>query len=225
MQICLSQQSLSPSHHFLHSNAVSHLYKIPLSATSRGGARFVDLHFAISARFALSSEEMHDGHGVLHALLCTFYYQESAETIKKKKKKMDAPGDLLSSRWITLPLCFQQEAVRPCERSVGWIGKVNVFFFPLSLRYKPYSVIPRHGSSYPKGVRLLFCLPSPQASFPGFDALVWFSCLKATIQNLGLSLCWLETWFSFWIHLLIFLWYHQCMKGFDDLDQLAVLSL
>lgn len=50
MQIRLSQQSLSPSHHFLHSNAFSLLYKIPLSARRRGCARFVRIKIAISAR-------------------------------------------------------------------------------------------------------------------------------------------------------------------------------
>lgn len=44
-------------------------------------------------------------------------------------KKMDAPGDFFFPlRWITLPLCFQQEAVRLSEGSVGWIAKVNAFF-------------------------------------------------------------------------------------------------
>lgn len=46
---------------------------------------------------------MHDGHGVLHALLCTFYYQESVETIKNGRARrfviftMNHPPALLST--------------------------------------------------------------------------------------------------------------------------------
>lgn len=69
---------------------------------------------------------MHNGYGVLHALLCTFYYQESVETIKK----MDAPGSFFLYDESPPLLCFQQEAVRLCEGSVGWIGKVNDFSVP-----------------------------------------------------------------------------------------------
>lgn len=76
MQICLSQQSLSPSHHFLHSNAFSHLYKIPPSATRRGCARFADLQNRYFCTFDLFCEKMLCRFGVLHALICIFYYEE-----------------------------------------------------------------------------------------------------------------------------------------------------
>lgn len=79
-----------------------------------------------------------------------------------------------SLRWITLPLCFQQEAVRLCEGSVGWIGKVNVFFF-LFLRYKPYSVLPI-GTVVHEGSGTAAVSPPLTlrvASFPGLDWIVW----------------------------------------------------
>lgn len=76
MQICLSQQSLSPSHHFLHSNAFSHLYKIPPSATRRGCARFADLQNRYFCTFDLFCEKVRCRCGVLHALICIFYYEE-----------------------------------------------------------------------------------------------------------------------------------------------------
>lgn len=76
MQICLSQQSLSPSHHFLHSNAFSHLYKIPPSATRRGCARFADLQNRYFCTFDLFCEKVLCRCGVLHALICIFYYEE-----------------------------------------------------------------------------------------------------------------------------------------------------
>lgn len=114
MQIGLSQQSLSPSHHFLHSNAFSHLFQNPPFRHTPWMCSFCRLRY--SRTFGVSSEGMHDRCGVLHALLCTFYYQESVETIK-----MDASGDSFSVGCIDLPLCFQQEAVRLCEGSVaGW---------------------------------------------------------------------------------------------------------
>ena len=145
ISICrsVSQQSLSPSHHFLHSNAFSHLYKIPPSATRRGCARLVDLHFVISARFfCLSGAEMHDRCGVLHALICTFYHQEPAETIK-----MDVSGDFFPLRCIDLPLCFQQEAVRLCGGSVVWKGKVNAFFFSVTT-LQTHSILSRHRGTW-----------------------------------------------------------------------------
>lgn len=121
MQICLSQQSPSPSHHFLHSNAFSHLNKIPLPATRRGFARFVDIHFGT---FAMSSEETRNKRRFLRARLCTVYYRDSVETIKNGR----AWRFFFSLRCITLPRRFQQEAVRLREGCVGWMGKVNVSF-------------------------------------------------------------------------------------------------
>lgn len=81
-----------------------------------------------------------------------------------------------SLRWITLPLCFQQEAVRLCEGSVGWIGKVNVFFFPVPTLQTLFSPSYRHSSTWREWD--CCCFPSPPltlrvASFPGLDWIVW----------------------------------------------------
>lgn len=46
---------------------------------------------------------------------------------------MDAPGDFFPLRCITLPRCFQQEAVRLREGCVGWMGKVKGVFSPVSV--------------------------------------------------------------------------------------------
>lgn len=70
MQIRLSQQSLSPSHHFSHSNAFSHLFKTPpLPARTSRMCSFYRLVIRDFCTFLLSSEEMYDKCDVLHVLL------------------------------------------------------------------------------------------------------------------------------------------------------------
>lgn len=93
MQICLSQPYLSPSHHFLHSNAFSHLNKILPSTTRRGCAGFCWVKNAFfpspSAHLTCAAENKR---GVLHDLLCIFYLHQSAETVKK----MDTSGIIIA---------------------------------------------------------------------------------------------------------------------------------
>lgn len=87
MQICLSQQSLSPSHHFLHSNAFSPLYKI-LSATRRGCARFVRMHFAIPAHLPC-----HMRRCTLDTVFCMHCFARFITRSHWRQYKMNAPGD------------------------------------------------------------------------------------------------------------------------------------
>lgn len=160
MQICLSQQSPSPSHHFLHSNAFSHLNKTPLPATRRGFARFVDIHFCT---FAMSSEETRNKRRFLRARLCRVYYRDSVETIKKWTRL----EIFFPLRCITLPRCFQQEAVRLRGGCVGWMGKVNASFLQfLSGKH--------HFGRYMDQNRRFTCCPClPQRGiFPDFAALL-----------------------------------------------------
>lgn len=160
MQIRLSQQSLSPLHHFLHSNAFSLLYKIPpLQPDAVAGLVLSELPSQFTHVFPRRRRTC-----MAETVFYTFYCQESVETIKK----MDALGDFfffslsLPIRWITLPLGFQQEAVRLSEGAVGWIAKVNVFFFffKLLLLDKSISALHLHSSLCVTGERLL-PRPSP----------------------------------------------------------------
>lgn len=170
MQICLSQQSLSPSHHFLHSNAFSHLYKNPPFSHTPWMCSFCRLTVRYFCTFAVSSEEMHDGNGVLHALLCTFYYQESVETIK-----MDAPGDFFFFFTMNHPPALLSTGGSPSMwRLCRMDRKGKCVFFFLFLRYKPYSVLPigtvvHEGS----GTAVSPPLTLRVASFPGLDWIVW----------------------------------------------------
>lgn len=80
---------------------------------------------------------------------------------------MDEPGIFFPPlRCITLPRCFQQEAVRLREGCVGWMGKVNVSF----LRFLCYK---HHCNRY--GVTLLLSLPPQRSRFPDFGALFGYS--------------------------------------------------
>lgn len=69
MQIRLSQQSLSPLHHFLHSNAFSLLYKIPPYSPTPWLGSFCRNYRRYFRTFPASKEDMHDGDCVLYVLL------------------------------------------------------------------------------------------------------------------------------------------------------------
>lgn len=69
MQIRLSQQSLSPLHHFLHSNAFSLLYKIPPYSPTPWLGSFCRNYRRNFRTFPASKEDMHDGDCVLYVLL------------------------------------------------------------------------------------------------------------------------------------------------------------
>lgn len=176
--------------------------------------------------FDLSSEQMHDRCSVLHGLICTFYYQESVETIK-----MDAPGDFFSLRCIDLLLYSQQEAVCLCEGSVVWMGKVSAFF--LFLRYKPVQSF--LGSVVHGGSEIWTCFIPPPLSLTcslvsKLEAMdqVGFSCLlnhkfKLTISNMMTGnliqiILWMQLrihrsyllllkhvriWWLWWVHLIM----------------------
>lgn len=148
----------SPSRHYTISCILMHSHfftKSLLTARRRGCARSVGNTIAISARFPRRKRTC-----TMETVFCTFYCQESVETIKK----MDAPGDFfffffyppLSIRWITLPLSFQQEALRLSEGIVGWIAKVKHFFSPfyfkLLLLDKSISALHLHSSVCMTGV-------------------------------------------------------------------------
>lgn len=128
MQICLSQQSLSPSHHFLHSNAFSHLYKIPPFRHTPWMCSFCRLTLRYFCTFD-SGEEMRDRCG---CFACSNLHVLSPG-VSGDNKNGRVGRFFFSSLYgaSTSPLCFQQEAVRLCEGSVAWMRKVNVFFFSL----------------------------------------------------------------------------------------------
>lgn len=176
MQIRLSQQSLSPSHHFLHSNAFSHLYKIPPSATCRGcAAHFCRLTNRYFCTFHLSSEEMHGRCAVLHALnlhvLPPGLSGDNKEREKKKKKDGRVGRFFFSSpfRCIDLLRCSQQEAARLCKGSVVWMRKVNASFL-----FKTHSVLTKHRRTWREwGFFFFTCFtshPSPRLSSPSHVA-------------------------------------------------------
>lgn len=133
MQIRLSQQSRSPSHHFLHSNAFSHLYKIPPSATRRGCARFSRQRFL--QVFPCPGEEMHGGCDVLHALPCSFYCQESEETIKTWTRREIFFSVFLSDASTSRFAFNRTQTV--CAREL-WRRDVEGKCF-LFLSYKPFT--------------------------------------------------------------------------------------
>lgn len=69
MQIRLSQQSLSPLHHFLHSNAFSLLYKIPPYSPTPWLCSFCRKYRRNFRTFPASKEDVHHGDSVLYVLL------------------------------------------------------------------------------------------------------------------------------------------------------------
>lgn len=157
ISICRFVSPNSPSRHYTISCILMHSHfftKSPLTARRRGWARFVGISVAISARFPRRRRTC-----MTDTVFYTFYCQESVETIKNGRAgRFFSP---LPIRWITLPLSFQQEAVRLSEGAVGWIAKVNVFFFfKLLLLDKSISALHLRSSVCVTGERLL-PLPSP----------------------------------------------------------------
>lgn len=69
MQIRLSQQSLSPLHHFLHSNAFSLLYKIPPYSPTPWLCSFCRKYRGNFRTFPASKEDVDHGDCVLYVLL------------------------------------------------------------------------------------------------------------------------------------------------------------
>lgn len=169
MQICLSQQSPSPSHHFLHSNAFSHLNKIPLPATRRGFAGFVDIHFCT---FAMSSEETRNKRRFLRARLCTVYYRDSVETIKNGR----AWRFFFFFTMHHPPAPFSTGGSPSARRLCRMDGKGKRFFSPVSVLQTSLRQI--NGS---ESLFHLPFLPHRRSSFPDFAALLDFLALKATI--------------------------------------------
>lgn len=148
----------------------SHIFtKSPPSATRRGCARFVDLHFVISARLTPVRRCAIDA-VVLHALICTFYHRESVETIK-----MDASGDFFffPLRCIDLPALLSTGG----SPSVWGLCRLDeegkCFFFSLPT-LQTHSVLSVHCGTWREWDLNLFNPPSHRpsdvASFPGFDA-------------------------------------------------------
>lgn len=84
--------------------------------------------------------------------------------VSRDNKNGRAGRFFFSLRWITLPLCFQEEAVRLCEGSVGWIGKVNVLFFSVPTLQTLFSPSYRHSSTWREWDCCCFPSPYPQSS-------------------------------------------------------------
>ena len=179
MQICLSLQSLSPSHHFLHSNAFSHLNKFPpFSRSLAVDVLVLSTHTSLFLHvwppcpmWRCRGEIRWFACAALHLLLPGVSGDNKKWT---RQQIIFFFVCLVSLRWITLPLCFQQEA-----GSVGRMGKVNGFFFlPLSSAAS-YASIPIQSSQDPAahersqvaGLTPLPSLALRVASSPGPDAL------------------------------------------------------
>lgn len=146
ISICRFVSPNSPSRHYTISCILMHSHfftKSLLTARRRCWARSVGNTVAISARFPRRKRTR-----AMETMFYTFYCQESVETMKK----MDAPGDFffLSIRWISLPLSFQQEALRPSEGVVGWERrkvKKKFFYFKLLLLDMPIWALHLHCSA------------------------------------------------------------------------------
>lgn len=96
MQIRLSQQSLSPLHHFLHSNAFSLLYKIPpLQPDAVAGLVLSELPSQFPHVFPRRRRTC-----MAETVFYTFYCQESVETIKNGR----------AGRFLFLSLCLYDES-------------------------------------------------------------------------------------------------------------------
>lgn len=137
------------------------LTNFPRSAARRGCARFVDAQFAVSARLAaVSNVEMRERYGVLHALLCTFYYRESVETIKNGRASRLFFLFCLST--MNHPPALLSTGGRLCRTD----GKGKRFFFPLLLPTLRTLFTPRRTQQHMDAVRLLVRLPSPPLPRP-----------------------------------------------------------
>lgn len=167
MQICLSQQSPSPSHHFLHSNAFSHLNKIPLPATRRGFARFVDIHFCT---FATSSEETRNKRRFLRARLCMVYYRDSVETIKNGRAWRFF---FFSFTMHHPPAPFSTGGSPSARRLCRMDGKGKRFFSPVSVLQTSLRQINGSQSGSPP-------VPaSPKEQLSRFCCTVGFPCIES----------------------------------------------
>lgn len=110
MQIRLSQQSLSPLHHFLHSNAFSLLYKIPPYSPTPWLCSFCRKCRRNFRTFPASKEDVHHGDCVLYVLLpgiCgdnkkwtrrEIFPSRSAYTMNHRPAQLSTGGTLSISR-------------------------------------------------------------------------------------------------------------------------------